>query len=313
MTAPLKARKKVILLKIESSYGTDAAPVAANDGMLVANVEFNPFVSNNVPREVVQAYLGSRELLVTGLHVTLAFDIEIAGAGGAVDDVPAYGPALRACAHQQVVNATTSVQYNPIDSGEESATIHFHMDGQKHTMVGCRGNREIRINANQIPYYHFEFMGMYVAPGAAADPAPALTGFKIPATVNNTNTPTFTLHGYAGKLLSLTLNQGNVVEYFNLPGEESIQITDRQSTGQIVIEAPPLGTKDFFAAAKAQTLAALQVIHGVGTGYVNQFDGANTQILNPRYGEQGSRVTLAADLALVPSSTGSDEWQITTT
>ena len=312
MTAPLKARKKVILLKIEQTYGTDAAPTAGSDGMLVANVAFTPFASNNIEREVVQAHLGSRGQLVTDPHVSLSFDIELAGAGGDVDAVPAYAPALRASAHQQVVNEGVSCQFKPVDSNEESATIYFHMDGQKHAMVGCRGNREIRLSANGIPYFHFEFMGLYVTPVSVADPSPSLSGFQLPQTVNNSHTPTFTLHGFSGKLLELAMNQGNTVEYFNLPGEESVQVTDRQSTGSITIEAPPLQAKDFFTAVKEERLAALQIIHGVGEGQVVQIDAPRVQLLNPNYGEQNSRVTLSMELNFVPTDAGSDEWVITT-
>ncbi len=312
MTAPLKARKKVILLKIEQTYGTDAAPTAASDGMLVANVEFTPFESNNIEREVVQAHLGSRGQLVTDPHVSLSFDIELAGAGGEADAVPAYAAALRASAHQQVVNEAVSCQFRPVDSSEESATIHFHMDGQKHAMVGCRGSCEIRLSANSIPYFHFEFMGLYVTPVSVADPSPALSSFLLPQTVNNRHTPTFTLHGFAGKLLELTLNQGNAVEYFNLPGEESVQITDRQSVGSITLEAPPLATQDFFTAVKEERRGALQLIHGSEAGHIVQLDAPAVQLLNPNYGEQNSRVTLSMELNFIPSDAGSDEWQITT-
>jgi len=312
MPAPLKFRRKVILVKIEPVYGVDAAPVGAADAMLFSNVQIRPFESEKVTRETVQAYLGSRQQLQVGTHVVFEGDIEMAGAGGAVDLPPAYAVCLRAAAHAETVTLATSVEYDPVSSGEEAATIHFHMDGQKHAILGNRGSAEWRVNTKQIPYIHFTFIGLYVAPVAAADPVPTLNGFKLPLTVGNTNTPIFTLHGYSGKLRSLTLTQGNAVNHIDLVGEESVQVTDRHTTGKIIIEAPPLGAKDYFAIAKAGTLGTLQVVHGSVAGAITQLDGTNVQILDPNYGEQDGRATLEMDLNFVPSSAGDDEYKYTT-
>jgi len=309
MPAPLKFRKKVLLLKTESTYGTDAVPTGAANAILASNVEITPLVGEQVTRENVQPYLGSRQQLHVGVHVALEFDVEMAGSGTAVVATK-YGPALIACAHAEVIS--TNVAYSPVSASEGSCSIYFHLDGQKHALLGARGTAEWRLNAKAIPIIHFAFKGLYVAPAATADPTPTLSGFTTPKTVGAANTPTFTLHGYAGKLMNFTLTQGNVVEHLDLVGEQSVQITDRRAVGQIVIEAPPLGTKDYFAIARAETLGVLQIIHNTGAGSICQIDAANVQLLNPTYQEQSGRVMLSLGLNFVPSSSGNDEYVYTT-
>lgn len=307
----MKWRKKVILAKIESTYGTDATPAGGTDAMLVANVSLTPLVSDPVERANVQPYLGSRQQLHTGVRVTLEFDVEIAG-GGAVDTPPPYGPLLRGCGMAETITATISVAYDPVSANEESLTIYFHMDGSKHALLGARGTFEVRINAKQIPYLHFAFTGMYVAPSAVADPTPTLSGFQLPKTVGNTNTPTFTLHGFSGKLSTFTMTQGNTVVHRDLVGEEAVVITDRRSTGNIVMEAPDLGDKNYFTASRDETLAALQIVHGTAAGNTVQLDASNTQLLQPAYSEQDALAMLGMQLNFVPSSSGDDEFKITT-
>ncbi|MBW8034222.1 MAG: hypothetical protein FVQ79_00715 [Planctomycetes bacterium] len=309
----LKFRKKAMLIKIESVYGTDSVPTGAADAILVGNVDIQPFVSNPIERQNVQPYLGSRQSLQPDTHVVMEFDIELAGAGTAVDNPPGYGPVLRACALAETINAVVDVVYDPVETGEESVSAYFHQDGHKHAVLGVRGSVELRLNRQQVPVYHCTLMGLYVGPVALADPALTLTAFQKPLTVNNANTPTVTLHGFAAKLESFTLTQGNNVVHRDLPGEESVQITDRRSVGQIVIELPALGTKDFYAIAKAETLGALQIIHGTAAFNIVTIDAANVQILQPEMGESDGLVTMSSPLAFVPSSAGSDDFSITTT
>jgi hypothetical protein len=94
---PYKWRRKVILAKIESTYGTDSVPAAGTDAMLVGtNVELTPLETELVARDRVQHYLGAQEQIPVNARVRLKFDVEAAGAGGA-GTVPKYGPLLRGC------------------------------------------------------------------------------------------------------------------------------------------------------------------------------------------------------------------------
>lgn len=303
-------RKKVLLVKIESAYGTDSAPTGAANAILVANLTATPFEAETIQRETVQPYLGARGVFHVGQRVRLEFDVEIAGAGAA-GTAPGYGPLLRGCGFSETISAGVDVAYAPVSESFESLTLHFHQDGSKHALVGARGNVELRANVKQIPVMHFTILGLYVAPAAASDPTPTLSAFITPLSVSNDNTPTFALHSFAGKLASLTLNPNNQVVHRELVGEESVQITDRQAGGQITIEAPALGSKDFFAAAVAETQGPLQLIHGGTAGNIVQLDAANVQLVNPQYADSDGIVMLQMGLVLVPGASGDDELSIT--
>ena len=56
-------RKRVILLELESSYGTDPTPTGA-DAILVRDLSITPQASDDVSRDLIRPYLGaSRQLL----------------------------------------------------------------------------------------------------------------------------------------------------------------------------------------------------------------------------------------------------------
>lgn len=309
----LRWRQKVMLLKIESAYDTDATPTGAADAVLMENVEITPLAGGTIDRKTVRPWRGAEKKLLVNTHVALGFTVELAGAG-AVDTAPAYGAALRACALSETITPTTGpVEYDPVSSGDESVTAHFHLDGSKHAITGLRGDvSEILFKKDQIPTVKFDMLGTYVGPVAAADPTPTFTPWKDPVAATTVNTPTFTLHGFAGILEELTLKLGLDVKRIARIGDERTEIDDRAASGAITIEAPALGTKDFFAIAKAETTGALQLIHGVGDGNIVQLDAPNVQLLNPRYGESEGTAMLLVDLNLVPGAAGDDEFKITT-
>lgn len=307
----LKFRKKILLAKIETVYGTDSVPTGAANAIVTKDLEISPMEGDLVNRDVDRPTLGNDLSIHVGTHVMATFKVEMAGSG-VVDTPVAYGPLLRACGRAETANAAVSVDYDLISGSEESVTIHMHFDGQRHAMVGCRGDVGITIDPKGIPYWNFSITGLWVDPSAVADPVPDFTAFQIPLAVTNDNTPTFTLYGNAFNLLGLNLNQANQVVYRNVVGEESVQITDRAPAGNVTIEAPPLGTWNAFTVAKANATGALSVIHGTVAGNIIEHACPTVQITNPRYGESDGIRTLQMDLAMIPSSAGDDEWVITT-
>ena len=61
--------------------------------------------------------------------------------------------------------------------------------------------------------------------------------------------------------------------------------TDRQTVGSVVIEAPAIGTKDFFTLVDNETLVALQLVHGTVAGNIVQIDAPKVQLKNPTYSD----------------------------
>lgn len=304
-----KTERKALLLKTEVTYGTDAVPTGGANAILARNLSFDPNPATVLSRDLVKPTLGRPRLPIAARHVTLGFDVEMAG-GGAAGTAPKYGPALRACGLAETINVGVDVQYDPVSASEESCSIYFNMDGTRHAMVGVRGDVSVVYQPNDVPLFRFALTGLHVNPAAQALPVPDFSSFQHPLPMSVTNTPTFTLHTFAAVLRELTLAMGQRVVYRDLVNAEAVDITGREPSGSCVIESPALGTKDFFAIERAETQAALQLVHGTVAGNIVQADAPKIQILNPRYRDVDGNNYLEMDLS-VGEDTGDDELKIT--
>jgi hypothetical protein len=303
-------RKQTILAKIESSYGVDPTPTGVANAILVSNMTIRPLMAEQVGRELIVGYLANFAQLNANTHVEIEFEVEMQGSG-ALGTAPGYGPLLRACGLAETVTASTKVEYDPISASFESVTIYHNMDGTTHELNGCRGNVELMIEANGIPKFKFRFLGTYVAPVAASAPSCTYTGFKDPIVANNTNTTAFSFYSYSGVLQSLNLNLNNQLDFISrIGGSEYVQLTDRKPSGQLMIESPAIGTKDFFAISQAGTTGALTITHGVTSGYKVKVDCAIVDIGNPEYQDSNGVNMLSIPFQPLPNA-GNDDFKIT--
>lgn len=306
---PLLTRRRTVLAKIETTYATDPTPTGASNAILVRNLNVSPLNAETVSRDLVRAYLGASEQLIASKSVAIDFEVEMAGSGTA-GTAPAYGPLLQACGMAETDGVST-VTYTPVSSAFKSVTIYFNVDGVLHKITGARGNVELRVNARQIPVFAFTMIGLYNAPTDAAVPVVDYTAFQTPEAANNTNTTSFSLFSYSGVLESMSMNLNNDVQFRALIGRESVDLVDRQVGGTMVFEAPAIATKDFFAAALANTLGALTITHGSTAGNQVVISSSRVDIVNPTYQDLNGVHMLSVPYVLVPSSTGNNEFTIT--
>ena len=302
-------RKRSILAKIETTYGTDPTPTGAANAILVRNLNVSPLVTTNVGRELVRPYIGEFEHLNANSHVECDFEVEIAGSGAA-GTAPAYSPLLRACGMSETIVASTSVTYAPISTGFESVTIYFNSDGCLHKMTGCRGSVELSLAAKAIPVYKFKFTGIYNTVTDSALPTPTYTSFQTPLVCNNTNTTGFSFYGVSTLVLeSLSLNVNNTVDYRQLIGSEYVQITDRKATGEVQFEATSIATLDIFTKSQSNLSGALAILHGTTAGNKVQITASKVDIANPSYADSNGVNMVKCSLYFVPTS-GNDEFSI---
>lgn len=306
-------RSKTLMAKIEVTYAVDPVPTGAANAILsMTDIKCTPMDSDRVERNVIQAYMGHQQNLPVAQRTKLEFDVECAGAGGAVDVPPAYGPLLRACGWQQTVNAAVSVVYAPVSTGFESLTIYFNQDGQLMKALGCRGSFSVKMTPKGIPYMHFSFIGLYGGVADVAMTAQTITAWKVPKPVNKANTPTFTLLGYAAALYDFTCDMKNQVVYRNLVGKEDVVITDRNPDGMAEIEATLISEKDWYTAVQNVTLGAGQLVHGVGAGNVFQLDAPAIEVDDPVLTNRDGVQAFQLPFRLTPTSVGNNEFTITT-
>jgi hypothetical protein len=300
-------RKRTVLVKAESTYGTDSSP-AGSDAVQVRNLEITPVEADVLSRDLIRPYLGNSPQLIANTRVSVTFEVEYAGSGTA-GTAPRYGALLKACGFSETVVAATSVTYAPVSASFSSCTIYFSIDGIRHKVTGCRGNFSLNLTANQIPVINFTMTGQYNAPTDTADPTPTFTNQAAPQIFNDTNTTTFSLFSSSALALqSCQADIGNEVVYRELVNsDKEVLIVNRAASGTFAIEAPTLATKDFFAAAVAGTTGALSLVHGTTAGNIISLSSSVVSLGNPAYAEDQGVVMLNLPFTLVPTSSGNDE------
>jgi Phage tail tube protein len=308
----LLARKKLLLAKTETVYGTDVTPTGAANAIQTSNLTITPLAGPVVSRDLDRPTLGNDLQIQVGQFVQLSFMVEVAGSSGA-GTAPPWGPLVEACGFSETISAGVSTTYAPESSPFESVTMYFHHDGQKHMLTGARGTFSMDMSAGGIPHFNFTFTGLYNTPTSTADATPTLTAFQVPKAVNDTNTTTFTLHTIACNMISAAFDMACNVVYRNVVGSETVEIVDRAPAGQLVFEAPTITTKNWFTTALASTTGALSMVHGTAAGNIVTIAAPNTQIISPTYGESDGISTIQCGLSFVPGSSGNDEFTIVCT
>ncbi|WP_085025593.1 phage tail tube protein [Ensifer aridi] len=302
-------RNLAILAKNEATYGVDAVPTGAANAMLMVNARLEPLVGQDLSRDLLLPYMGQQGIILDGNYARLTGEIEIAGAGAA-GTAPAYGPMLRACAMQEVIDAGVDVQYKPVSKLQEAATIYFNADGVRHVLLGSRGSFTLNLTPLQIPRFTFTMTGLLGTITDTALPAVTLNAWQTPVAVNKANT-TFSLHGLAGACEGVTMDIGNQIEPRFLIGSESIEHVDRQMTGSAIMEAVSLATKNWFQIALASTKGVLAAAHGTVAGNIVEFDAPAVQIGRPTLGETQRILNNTLPLFYTPTAAGNDEFTIT--
>lgn len=376
----LLTKKRTILAKIESVYGTDPTPTGSANAILVKNLTVTPIQSTLVSRDLIRPYLGNSEQLMAERYSKAEFEVEFAGPG-AIGKTPAYDALLRACALAGAAQTTsvsiavssavatvtktshglstgdkvvisgctdtalnitaaitvtgantftyaaagaadagsaagtplmrTAYVYSPISSSFESATIYYNADGVLHKLTGCMGTVVMDLTVKQIPTFKFTLTGIYNPPSDDAAPSVDFSGFMIPQVANTAHTTAFAIAGYSANLQSMSLDVANDVQYITLIGSESVKILDRKPAGTFVLEAPSIGTKDFFTLAEQQVSSVVTITHGSANGYKVKLDAPSVLIGNPSYQDSNGVQMLSIPFTANPSLTGNDEFTIT--
>ncbi len=313
-------RNTAILAKIESTYGTDSTPTEGANALLVSNVSINPLSAANVDRDLVRPYMGASEQLVGPAYIELSFDIELSGAGAA-GTAAAYGPLLRACGFAETLSASVRAEYNLVTPVADSVSIYYFSDGVKHIAKGCRGTLSLKMSAGGRPVLSFKFLGLDGGVTAASPSALTLTAFKTPTVISEPNTGDLTFGAtYTAATPTLTggtgypsqgieLDLGNAVNYTPLLGGESVDISQRQVTGKILLDLTAAQEVTFMASVKANTLQSLGLMHGTTAGYKVMIFMPAAQLINPSKSEVNGKLMIGYDIRALPSS-GNDELKI---
>jgi hypothetical protein len=306
---PLLSRKRLILAKTETTYGTDSTP-AGTDAVLVRSLEVTPLESDVVSRDLIRPYLGNSDALLANARVRCSFEVELAGSGTA-GTAPRYDALLKSCGMSGTVVASTSVTYAPVSSSFSSCTIVYNVDGVQHKLTGARGTVTMNCQLGQIPTLQFEMTGIYNAPTDTAQPAVTYSNQATPLIFKEGNTSGFQFFSYSGCLSMVSFNLANEIVYRELIGcTKEVLITDRKPAGEVMIEAPTIATKDYFTIALGSTTGNLTFLHGTTAGNRVTFTASQADVTQPTYSDQDGIQMLTLPYVALPTTAGNNEFSL---
>ena len=298
-------RKMAVLALIEAVVGIAVAPVAAN-AMLVSDVTLTPIEGDVVERNNVKPYFGNSGSTLVTEYQKIAFSVEMAGVA-IVGAMPGYADLFRACAVSVTNEVGVKTVFAPVTDGIESITIVGVVDGIIHKMAGARGTVKSTTDAKGIPKWSFEFTGSFIPAVDGPMPAVDYTEFCDPLGVNKANT-TLSLDSIPVAANAFSWDVGNTVVKRDLMNVDSIEITDRKSTGSVTFENTSVGAKDWISMARASAVVPLVLKHGQGATNTVTLKAQRAQIGKPTYSDSDGVQMITIPLAFIPGSAGNDEW-----
>ena len=311
-----KIKKTVILAKVETTVGTDAAP-AATDALLISDASFD-LEYRNVERNLLRPTMGHSGTLVGTRNVKIDFTVELSTSDTA-GTAPAWGKLLLACAFAEVVTAGSRVEYTPVSDGLKTVTLKYSADGVIHTALACMGTVSFNAPEGDRPTLQFSFIGIDGGTTAALAPATDYTAWKLPEVVNSSNTAKLTLGGaYATGAVTggteycsrgLSLDMANDAKFLAMLGCSGVDITDRKPAGSFAIEVTGAQEVTLRGEINASTPTALSLLHGSAAGKKVLIWVPKAVRLNPRYEDYEGTLLLSQDFNAEPNL-GNDEVRI---
>lgn len=314
-------RNTLVLFKIETTSGTDAVPTPAADAVLIAEATINPLNANNIDRTLLRAYFGASEQLVGTANISASITVEAAGSGAAAT-APQWGDMLIACAAAESLLSTPNrVEYAPTSTNLKTGTMYWYDDGVLHKAVGVMGNAKFSAKVGDRAKFTFDYIGVDAGISAATPSAATYTAWRTPPALTKLNVVDITLGcTYAAGALTggtvypstgLEMDIGNAVSFTPTLSTETVDITDRQTTGSVQFDLTAAQEVTFMASVKANTLQSLGLTLGTAAGNKLIVYAPKVQLLNPTKQELNGRRMLGYQARFTPN-TGNDEWLFVT-
>ncbi len=313
-------RKTVILSKVETTSGIDAAPTGAANALQVSNMSITPLDAKNVDLNLLLPWFGSSPSLVGTASVKVSFSVPLAGSATPAT-APAWGALLLACANSETTGLTTPnrVEYLTATDNIKTATIYYYDDGVLHKLLGAFGTCKLSAKSGEAPMLSFDFVGLDGGVTATANATAVLTAWKVPVAITKANVVDIQLGcTYAAGVLSggtpynssgITLDWGNKVAFAPLLTTEQVVLTDRAMVGTVSLELSAAQEVAQMAAVKANTLQGVGFVIGTVAGNKIMLHMPSVQLINPKKEDFNGMRLIGFDMRVCPVA-GNDELRI---
>jgi len=307
-------RRTVILVKIESEYGTDPVPTPAANAILVKDVDIKPS-GELAERDFLRSSLSPLPFVMGMKEVDVSFATEFKGSGtrGALPAWGWEGELLRACGMEETVTATTKIEYLPVSEGFESCTLYVYKDGIFHKITGCRGTFTINGSVGKYLGVKWGFKGIYNAP---VDASPAAQTFSsvVPPLLFSAG---LALDAYSPVATAIEIAANNDLakrtDLNTVTGLREIMITGRKPGGSLDPETVTEASYAFWNKWGNASVAALNIGPiGSTSGNIITITAPKMQYKEVGYGDREGILTYQVPFQLAMNS-GDDELKITIT
>lgn len=299
---------KVILLKAESTEGTDSSPAEASNALRVLNYQPIFMDADQKVRNIEKEYFGADPVTMANFKRGARFDMEIHG-GGAAGTAPQWMEALRFAGMGTPTNVPSTSDTQVPTSSPVSATHYAWLGDLQLISIGCRATFGYTIEDDEIPIFNYQLLGRPPTTLAAdsTPSAPTIAGVADPVIASSENT-TFTLDSYEVPLRRMSMNMNADLQFRSLIGpDDRVIYRDRAMSGQIVVELPTLATKNYFSLIRPGTTMASSCVHGTTAGNIVTINHPALQITgNVELSEEQGKVMATIPVTALPDS-GNDE------
>lgn len=315
-------RQTVVLAKLETTAGVDAAPTGADNAVLVREPSITPLEAAQVDRALTRPHFGASEQLQGAAVVRVSFTVELVGSGvGGV--APAWGPLLQACAFAPAtgLSGAVRVEYQPVTEEPKTVTIYYADSGVVHKLLGAMGTFALEALVDGIPVLKFDFVGLDGGIAAQAMPAAVYTAWQRPPVVGPATAIDVTLGCTysAGALVGgtqytstgLTLDAGNAPGLTSFVSSRRIDNTNREVVGKTELALSAAQEVALMEVAKTNTTTSLGFAVGLTPQLRVTVFAQAVQLLNPSKADRNGVRTVGFDLRLLPVA-GNDELLLAT-
>ena len=252
-----------LLSKIESTYGTDSAPVAGTDGVrgidrLHSNIGVeHAFLNTRSSATGKITFIAPAARTGRVATITIAWDARGAGAAYSASVLPEADSLLRACAMARTDDFTVSsenVSYAPADTSHDSTTIHAYAGNKLYKIVGCRGSWKWPVSAGAFGRMEFVMQGLVTAdPTEVAVPSITYDAAIPPTAVGMS----LSVGGWSPDVVTAEVDQASVIA--RLPsanaadGIVSFEISEMNPFWNLSAKMDSISNYDPWANMKAST------------------------------------------------------------
>ena len=154
---------RVIAAKIETTYGTDAAPTLAADAVLTRGFKITPVEVDQVQRNLDSAAYGATAGKPSNARVRSNYEVELTGSGVA-GTAPKFMRLLQACgmAPPVLLAAASATQKfaKPGDAASSLSEYSWVGGDQRRKAIGQRGTFSLDATAGSTPFAALEMTGL---------------------------------------------------------------------------------------------------------------------------------------------------------